>query len=69
MADGRFFPAELALAGLYGLLVDANGTAPPEWGHTANIRIKVPDLPPPPSPQSSDPHVDSGQGIADGQQQ
>lgn len=68
MADGRFFPAELALAGLCGLLVDGNGTVFLERGHTVNIRIEVPDLLSPPSPQSSDPHVDSGQGIADGQE-
>ena len=67
MADGRFFPAELALAGLCGLLVDGNGAVFLEQNQTINIRIEVPDLLSPPSPQSSDPHVDSGQGIADGE--
>ena len=68
MADGRALPAELALAGECGQLVDGGGMVQfNEQIQTINVRIEVPDLLSPLSPQWSDPHLYSGQGIADGE--
>jgi len=41
---GGYFPAELALAGQYNLLVDAGGAVFTEQNHTINLRIEVPGL-------------------------
>ena len=69
MSDGRFFPAESALVGQFGHLVDGGGMVFNEQNQTINVRIEVPDLLSPPSPQSSDPHVRvcSGPGMMDGE--
>lgn len=40
-ADGGCFPAESALAGQCGLLVDANGTVFPDHNQTINMRVEV----------------------------
>jgi len=42
--DGGYFPAELALAGQYSLLVNGNGVVFTEQHHTINLRIEVPSL-------------------------
>jgi len=42
--DGGYFPAELALAGQYNLLVDGNGAVFTEQNHTINLRIEVQGL-------------------------
>ena len=40
-ADGKFFPATLALAGHCDNLVDGSGVVFPELNHTINLRIEV----------------------------
>lgn len=42
--DDGHFSAELALAGQYDLLVDANGAVFTEQNYTINLRIQVPGL-------------------------
>jgi len=41
MADGKCFPAELALAGQYDRLVDGGSAVFSEQSHTINLRIEV----------------------------
>ena len=43
MADRKYIPAELALAGQCELLVDGNGTVFPDHNQTINMRIEVDD--------------------------
>jgi len=44
MIDGNSFPARLAIAGQFDLLVDAGGSVFAEKNHTINLRIEVLDL-------------------------
>ena len=41
MTDGNFFPARLAFAGQFDLLVDGGGLVFPERNHTIHLRIEV----------------------------
>lgn len=41
MANGSFFPAELALAGQYNLLIDGESAVFTEQNQTINLRIEV----------------------------
>lgn len=68
LADGRCFPAELALAGKYNLLVDGNSAVFTEQNQSINLRIEVPKLSQSsPSHPSSNFHIYSGQGTMDGE--
>ena len=44
MSDGKCFPAELALVGQYGLLMDESATVFTDQIQTINMRIEVPGL-------------------------